>query len=538
MGMNIGYLTAGRGPESDECMTPFYACEPLLKYIPKDWTVWCPCDEEWSAYYNIFKENGYNVIRSSLKEGKDFFEYEPSEHYDCIITNPPFSCYSSDTEIKTKDGWKKYTELTSNDEVLSCNIKTQQLEWSKINMVIEKDVDEDLCHFKHRGIDILVTKDHRMYTRDCVKSNPTDVDVLAKDINKRHYLPGVGYKWAPSIFGKTSFVLPGCFVSNGRKDIWHEDIEISWDCWLPFFGLWLADGCVIHTKNTKNKQRYTVLIKQNNENAEKIRNILSKLPFNYHEYIETEKTNFAIHNKQLWLYLNQFGYSKDKYIPRQIMDLPQDKLRLLLDAYLLGDSHTYYYRNLKKITISTISSKLADNLQEIILKLGMLVNVKQKKGKYKGEPYFHYEIYYGEKDFTRIHYINYKKTKEYQHYKGKVFCLNIEKNSYFVLRRNGKIFISGNCKDQILKRLDELGKPFAILLPLNSLQGQTRYEVFKKGIQLLAFDKRIGFHTNNNMQTTAEGNHFASAYFCRGILPRDLILEELVKYERPLINKE
>ena len=91
MGMNVGYLTAGRGPESDECMTPFYACEPLLKYVPKDWTIWCPCDEEWSAYYNIFKENGYNVIRSSIKEGQDFFEYEPEEHYDCIITNPPFS---------------------------------------------------------------------------------------------------------------------------------------------------------------------------------------------------------------------------------------------------------------------------------------------------------------------------------------------------------------------------------------------------------------------------------------------------------------
>lgn len=73
MGMNVGYLTAGRGPESDECMTGYYAVSPLLKYIPKDWTIWCPCDEEWSAYYNTFKENGYNVIRSSIKEGQDFF---------------------------------------------------------------------------------------------------------------------------------------------------------------------------------------------------------------------------------------------------------------------------------------------------------------------------------------------------------------------------------------------------------------------------------------------------------------------------------
>ena len=73
MAINVGYLTCGRDAESDECMTPYYAVEPLLKYVPKDWTIWCPCDEEWSAYYNLFKENGYKVIRSSLAEGARFF---------------------------------------------------------------------------------------------------------------------------------------------------------------------------------------------------------------------------------------------------------------------------------------------------------------------------------------------------------------------------------------------------------------------------------------------------------------------------------
>lgn len=77
--------------ESDETYTPYYAVEPLLKYIPKNKVIWCPCDEEWSAYYQTFKENGYKVIRSSLVEGQDFFEYEPDEHYDIIVTNPPFS---------------------------------------------------------------------------------------------------------------------------------------------------------------------------------------------------------------------------------------------------------------------------------------------------------------------------------------------------------------------------------------------------------------------------------------------------------------
>lgn len=91
MGLNIGYLTCDRTADGDEVFTPFYAVEPLLKYIPKDKIIWCPFDEEWSAYYQMFVENGYNVIRSSLSEGQDFFTYEPKEHYDIIVSNPPYS---------------------------------------------------------------------------------------------------------------------------------------------------------------------------------------------------------------------------------------------------------------------------------------------------------------------------------------------------------------------------------------------------------------------------------------------------------------
>ena len=66
MALNIGYLTSDRSNKGDEVFTPFYAVEPLLKYVPKDKTIWCPFDEEWSAFYQTFTENGYQVIRSSL----------------------------------------------------------------------------------------------------------------------------------------------------------------------------------------------------------------------------------------------------------------------------------------------------------------------------------------------------------------------------------------------------------------------------------------------------------------------------------------
>jgi len=90
-------------------------------------------------------------------------------------------------------------------------------------------------------------------------------------------------------------------------------------------------------------------------------------------------------------------------------------------------------------------------------------------------------------------------------------------------------------KDRVLKRLYQLDKPFAVLLPMNSLQGITRYEYFKNGIQLLAFDQRVGFHNVDNLEKPVEGTPFASAYFCRNILPKDLIIEQLKKYYKPLV---
>lgn len=90
-------------------------------------------------------------------------------------------------------------------------------------------------------------------------------------------------------------------------------------------------------------------------------------------------------------------------------------------------------------------------------------------------------------------------------------------------------------KDKILKRLYDLGKPFAILLPMNSLQGKGRYELFKQGIQMLAFDSRIGFHNPDCMDVPENWSSFASAYFCRDVLPKDLIIEKLDKYNYPLM---
>jgi hypothetical protein len=86
--LDSGKLMYSKG-NNDECYTPDYGVEPILKYIPKDATVWCPFDKEESQFViQISKQN--KVIRSHLESGQDFFDYEPEE-WDMIVSNPPFT---------------------------------------------------------------------------------------------------------------------------------------------------------------------------------------------------------------------------------------------------------------------------------------------------------------------------------------------------------------------------------------------------------------------------------------------------------------
>ena len=76
---------------NDECMTPKYGVEPIIKYIPKNAVVWCPFDKEDSEFVKQINKAGCKVIATHIDNGQDFYVYEPKEHWDCIVSNPPFT---------------------------------------------------------------------------------------------------------------------------------------------------------------------------------------------------------------------------------------------------------------------------------------------------------------------------------------------------------------------------------------------------------------------------------------------------------------
>lgn len=82
------YNTSGK---NDECYTPRYVVESIIPFVPKSFVIWCPFDTEESFFVKVLKENGFKVIYSHISMGQNFYDYEPKEHWDIIISNPPFT---------------------------------------------------------------------------------------------------------------------------------------------------------------------------------------------------------------------------------------------------------------------------------------------------------------------------------------------------------------------------------------------------------------------------------------------------------------
>ena len=77
-------------------------------------------------------------------------------------------------------------------------------------------------------------------------------------------------------------------------------------------------------------------------------------------------------------------------------------------------------------------------------------------------------------------------------------------------------------KDEILTELYGFHKPFAMLLPLPTLQGKGRWDLFSTyGLELLIFDSRISFAGNQPPMATV--------YFCKDLLPEKLVFRKLEK---------
>jgi len=403
-------------------------------------------------------------------------------------------CYSSDTQVLTDSGWKYFFEVNEKDKVFTLNNQTDEIELQKPTKFYEFDYNDKLYNFKSKKLDLLVTPNHNMivdqYCPGCKGGMYHRKIVKAKDFNpNQHFIPKQTI-WK----GKKEkhFILPGIeiqqysgFTKQYRK-IKIAPKKISMADWLPFFGFWLAEGSTTLRKRNRTGRKkpyyeYQVRISQNKgRGADEFEKILKKLPFHYNKKIFGKRVEFLICNKQLFSYLRQFGKAKDKFIPKEIKELNKEQLQVLSDWMMKGDG----YVGNGNVEYYTKSEKLADDFQELILKLGFTANIYEKHK----ESFQWYEVCNSRRKRFKFSKSNIQKVD----YQGKVYCLEVPNHTLYV-RREGKACWCGNSAGaQAVSNLDTLLAPFIRYDNFN-------YPQVKQAMQEFLYNcmvpTRVGFQT-------------------------------------------
>ena len=118
-------------------------------------------------------------------------------------------CVDEETEALTQRGWLKYNEITEDDIILSMDVDTKELKWSKIFEIFRNDYDGMMFKLDSSTMDALVTPEHKFVTQDGLKKVE---DILIKDHIVTNGSPLLNDS---SLYSDDLVALVGWFVTEG-----------------------------------------------------------------------------------------------------------------------------------------------------------------------------------------------------------------------------------------------------------------------------------------------------------------------------------
>ena len=486
-------------------------------------------DREDSTYkmeYTGGDDNDIEVgVKTPLEGNGDFRNKECLDlldECDIVVTNPPFSCFSSDTEVMTNHGWKLIKNVDiSKDIIMSLNPESKQIEMVKAVDFISSPVNGELYHFHNENMDFCVTGNHRMYGyyKTAVKGNKALPFINAEKVKKSHLLPLSDFLWE-GVQKEYFYLLKTTQIEQySRREIVVSEKKIAMNDWLEFFGFYLADGCYRDHINVYGKRDYTISIAQNKNNEEYVLDLIKRIGFTCtisKKDSKRECNNYNIYSKQLWEYLSQFGRSEAKYIPREYMDLSKKQLTVLLKGYMNGDSSMCADGN---VHFSSVSKKLMDNIQELLLKIyGLITQIHKYKRKHSYDDNngicYHINI-----KLDRCTNFSKYGVPDKVSYNDNVYCLTLEKNHIMLVRHNGIVGWCGNCFREYVAVLMEHQKKFLIIGNKNAITYKEFFPLLKDDEVWLGYtaNKTLAFRIpdtytkwdEKETQKMNDGHHYA-----------------------------
>jgi len=391
-------------------------------------------------------------------------------------------------EVLTNNGWVDIKKITTDHKALTMN-KQGEAFYSEISATITEEYDGVMIKRKGRGLNLEFTENHRLpkKTSNGFEVMPfTELNGDPKIVRSCSSWKGI----SPDVFTLTQ--------SPSRKLKLSQPFTIAWSDYCEFMGWFISEGYTV------DRDKAFGISQSKPHHRATITALLERCGFKY----QKSKTAFTVHSVTWWKYLKQFGKSRDKFIPQQLLNSETSDLKILLNALLDGDGcrpakHSVgaYY---------TTSKRLRDDVCELGVKLGLnvytskrvrrtdddILGTTKKKERPTGSPDWSYYVGLSVGRPISLNTGNHTynvKTKNNNvnvtrsNFKGLVYCITVPETEVFFIRQKGTVWLSGNSwiKHRFIDPAPA-GVPVATTAEVFNPRTQQEVEITKYQVQIFS----------------------------------------------------
>jgi len=346
-----------------------------------------------------------------------------------------FACYDEQTETLTDQGWRKWSEYRPGMKVACVDRRTGRMSYETPAALSVYDVqDVPMHHFTGRGLDLMITPKHNMLWKEHGSWRLAPIEQMEA---KRRVLFRSSVVWAEGQ-RLEHFEFPVPQHVQVRNTMAVTSLRWEADVFLSLLGWYVSEG------HTPAQQTSIVVTQKKPHRLDEIRALVARTGVAWHDQVSATGThNFHVKDADVAEWFAALGReSHEKALPPWVLNLPFDQLQSLFNALMAGDGTVDSRPDRKTCAYATTSPVLADQVQEIALKLGYRAKIGvNRPGTYAG-PDGHpvYRVMMCEADTMDV---SLPQNRQRVSYTGKVHCFTVPTGVY-VTRRNGCVSVQGN----------------------------------------------------------------------------------------------
>lgn len=506
----------GRSPSDGKQLLSMYS-DLGLDLTPADNSVHSGINATWDA----LSGGSLKVFKSLVNWFAEFRVYQRDKNGKIVKARDHLmdACFTADTEVLTADGWTPWPEARQDQRFATMNLATGEMEYQRALEMVAIPWAGDIIAFNNKTA-LAVTPNHRMVVRS---RNDNYESLRIKRADELTVWDKI--VTAPSFWlGRDTLGLP--------FDCDDEDLA-------ELLGWWIAEGCLRRLTENSPFQRDVLISQVKPDGVRAIRCLLDKTPWRWGH----RGNDFITTNKELYEFLLPFAGSANKRVPQCVRDGSPRLIEAFLRGYIAGDG---WWQNGTRCS-ATISKGLADDLQELYLKLGkassLIVRAAQPyciQGRYGTNTQDQYWVLEHKKRVALLRNRDNVPNFGREHYEGMVYCAQVP-NGTLIVRRNGKVSVTGNTRYLVMSGF-QIAATGARDFKLEWLKHYAKHDVFSDNLYLLVVPQGVkrgyvaSVSTAIVIAAAADGNFYLIDLFSQSMTPGergDLVIK-LHRHYRPL----